>query len=489
MTHAICGVSPGAAGISFGAASRFLDTLERLDTEPHAFLAARHGQTFLEGYWAPYGKGVVHGCQSLTKTVTGIALGAAMQEGILGLDDRLIDLFPEYRIHTAGRPWWEELRVRHIATMSAGMDSQPQVTAPDWIEGFFREEIVHEPGTAYFYNSIACSMVGACIRKRTGSGLMEFLSGRIFQKLGIDPQRLLWHKHADGLENGSGGFVSTVRDNALLMELYRCRGIWEGERLLSEEWVDFALQVQNNACPGKAAYGGLLWVRDGCFMADGAMGQWAMLFPQKDMVVSVQQTIASPQADEAVRSAICDLVRDAQESPVLWTDEEIRALEVRMRTLCIPAPAYGENRKLLRSLSGKRLRIVQGTARFFADDLTIFNKAYEAPVRCFGFEEDNGDLLLCVTAAGGTVVCPVAWKGYRTVSNLKPVSENPACMACVTGRFLEDDRMQLEVRWLESCRIHHLTFSFDEEGADITTSRIPVGGFDVPDETARALWV
>ena len=48
-------------------------------------------------------KGVVHGCQSLTKTVTGIALGAAMQEGILGLDDRLIDLFPEYRIHTTGR--------------------------------------------------------------------------------------------------------------------------------------------------------------------------------------------------------------------------------------------------------------------------------------------------------------------------------------------------------------------------------------------------
>ena len=103
MTHPMCGVSPGAAGISFGAVSRFLDTLERLDTEPHAFLAARHGQTFLEGYWAPYGKGVVHGCQSLTKTVTGIALGAAMQEGILGLDDRLIDLFPEYRIHTTGR--------------------------------------------------------------------------------------------------------------------------------------------------------------------------------------------------------------------------------------------------------------------------------------------------------------------------------------------------------------------------------------------------
>ncbi len=489
MTTQMQSVSPGAAGIPFWAVSRFLDTLQQLDTEPHAFLAARHGKLVLEGYWAPYGKGVIHGCQSLTKTVTGIALGAAIQEGILKLDERLIDLFPEYRIHTEGRPWWEELRVRHIATMSAGMESQPDVTAPDWVERFFQEEIVHRPGTAYFYNSIACSMVGACIRKRAGSGLMEYLSGHIFQKLGIDPQRILWHKHADGLENGSGGLVSTVRDNALLMELYRSRGMWQGERLLGEEWVDFALRIQNNACPGNAAYGGLLWVRDGCFMADGAMGQWAMLFPEKDMVVSIQQTIASPTADEAVRGAVFDLVAAAGENPVLWSGEENRAFSERIHTLSIPAPAYGEDPGLLHSLSGKTLRVVQGTARFFADDLSIFNKAYQAPVQSFRFEEDHGDLLLTVTAAGGVVVCPVAFKGYRTVSNLKPVSENPARMACVTGRFQEDGSMCLEIRWLESCRIHHLTFCFDEEGADITTSRVPVGGFDVPDETARALWV
>lgn len=489
MMRQIQSVHPGAAGISCEAVNHFLDVLQELNTEPHAILAARHGQAFLEGYWAPYGKGVIHGCQSLTKTVTGIALGAAMQEGILALDDRLVDLFPEYRSLTQGCPWWDELQVRHIATMSAGMDSQPEVTAPDWIERFFRTKIDHRPGTSYFYNSIGCSMVGACIRKRTGSGLLEYLSERVFRKLGIDPDRLIWHRHADGLENGSGGFVSTVRDNALLMELYRCRGIWKGERLLSEEWVDFALQVQNTHTGGEAAYGGLIWIREGCFVADGAMGQWAMLFPDKDMVVSIQQTIASPEVDAQVRKAVVELVAKAQDTPVLWTGEESRALEKRMRTLCIPAPAYGENRARLRSLSGKTLRIVHGTARFFADDLIIFDKAYEAPVMSFGFEEENGDLLLSVTAEGGTVVCPVAFKGYRPVCNLKPVSANPVRMASVTGSFQDADSICLEIRWLESCRVHHLIFRFDDEGADIITSRIPVGGFDVPDETARAVWV
>ena len=150
---------PGTVGISAGAADRLLDALESCGTEPHALLVMRHGSPVFEGYWAPYAPGVIHGDQSLTKTVTGIALGVAITEGILHLDDRLIDIFPEFAHHTQGRPWWDQLRVRHIATMGAGMERQPPVTDPDWIEKFFQMDIVHAPGSAFYYNSIACSMV------------------------------------------------------------------------------------------------------------------------------------------------------------------------------------------------------------------------------------------------------------------------------------------------------------------------------------------
>ncbi len=481
-------VNPGTVGISYHTIDRFLETLKQINTEPHAILATRHGQIFLEGYWAPYGKGVIHGCQSLTKTVTGIALGAAMQENILTLDDKLIDIFPEYRNMTQGSLWWNELQVRHIATMSAGMDTQPEVTASDWIERFFQTKIDHRPGTSYFYNSIGCSMVGACIRRRTGMGLLEFMSGRILKKIGIDPEHLIWHKHADGLENGSGGLVSTVYDNALFMELYRCRGIWRGERLLSKQWVDFALQEQNIHTGGEAVYGGLIWIRKKCFVADGAMGQWAMLFPKKDIIVSIQQTLMSSDADKQVREAIFNFVDEVQEVPIPWHKVENELFKRQLSTLCIPAPVYGENHKMLQNISGKTLYVISGKVHFFADDLSIFDKAYESPVISFGFKDENGDLLLTVTAKGGTVVCPVAFKGYRTICNLKSVSPNPVRMACVTGSFSGEGDMCFEIRWLESCRIHHLLFHFTEEGADIISSRIPVGGFDVPDETARAIW-
>lgn len=480
-------VHPGTVGVSFGDADRLLDELENSGTEPHALLVLRHGSPALEGYWAPYGPGVVHGDQSLTKTVTGVALGVAVTEGVLGLEERLLDIFPEYAGHARGRPFWNELRVRHIATMAAGMERQPAVTDPDWKENFFKMDILHQPGTAFYYNSIACSMVGACIQKRTGLGLMDYLTPRVFDKIGVDTARLRWHKHADGLENGSGGLISTVRDNALVMELYRRGGLWEGERILSREWVDFALQVQNPHTGG-AAYGGMMWMYPGCMMADGAMGQWSMLFPEKDAVISIQQTIAAPGVDEKVRRALSGFAASFSDTPLIWTAEETSRFQRRLRTLSLSAPACQENHAALRRIDGRRLVISEGVARFFADDLMIFNNEYSTPIEAFTFRERNGDLLLTVEARGRSVTCPVGLKGYRPVSDVPPVSGNPARTACVTGAFPDESTLLLEIRWLETCRIHRLSFRFDAEGAIVTTTRVPVGGFDVPDETARAHW-
>ncbi len=478
---------PGTVGVSSGGAHRLLDEIEASGTEPHALLVMRHGIPAFEGYWAPYGPGTIHGDQSLTKTLTGIALGAAITEGLLSLDDRLIDLFPEYAHHAEGRKWWNELQVRHICTMGTGMESQPPVTDPDWVEKFFTIEIVHPPGTALYYNSIACSMVGACIRKKTGLGLIDFLTPRVFEKIGIDPGRIAWHKHADGLENGSGGWISSARDNALLMELYRRGGVWDGERILCKEWVDFALQVQNPHSDG-ATYGGMMWMYPGFMVADGAMGQWSMLFPEKDTVISILETISAPETVQKVRTALERFVAGLQEEPAVWTEAETEAFQRRLSCLAIPAPRYRENRTALDRLDGRTLTVTEGTARFFADDLCIFNPEYDSPVEAFSFHAENGELELGVTARGKTVICPIGMKGQRITKDIPPVSTNPARTACMAGHFLDERTLQLEIRWLESCRVHLLTFRFDGQGADLSTVRLSVGGFDVPEEKARGIW-
>ena len=481
-------VKCSAVGISYRDANCFLDQLETEKTEVHGIVVMRHGSTAFEGYWAPYGPGVIHGDQSLTKTVTGIALGAAIHEGLIRLDERLIDIFPEYRPLTEGKPYWDELQLRHIATMSAGMDTQPAPMRPGFVEGFFQTEIHHRPGTAYMYNSIACSMVGMCIKKRSGQGLLDYLSDRVFRKIGIDPGHLMWHRHPDGIENGSGGFVSTTRDNALLMELYRRGGVWNDERILDADWVDFALRVQNPHVGGDALYGGMMWIRQHTASADGAMGQWSILFPEKDTVVSITQTITDPKVDARVRQHIEDFVLGLSDHEVPWTEEEEAAFTQRLARLCIPHPECRENASAVKALCGRTLRVADGSTHFFADDLNIFDLAYVNPVRSFCFERQGDDLVVNIDSEQGRAAVPVALRGYRPVFDVPPLGPNPARTSSVTGFFPDDHTLVMEVRWLESCRVHFITVCWNEEGADITTSRVPVGGFDVPDETVHALW-
>jgi len=106
-------------------------------------------------------------------------------------------------------------------------------------------------------------------------------------------------------------------------------------------------------------------------------------------------------------------------------------------------------------------------------------------VQGFGFDALDGNLMLTVLTDGGAVACPVGLKGQRLVSTVSSV--NPACTAALSAAMPDDDTLNVEIRWLESCRVHRLAFRFDETGADVVSSMDRVGGFDVPDETARLL--
>lgn len=477
-------VAPEAVDIPSRDVHALVGALEASGSELHGMMVLRHGKVAAEGWWAPYGPGQVHGSQSLTKTITGSAFGIAMREGLMTLDTLLTDVFPEYAPLCEGKPYWNELRMRHMTTMAAGMEKQPAIDSSQWIRQFFTMDIVHQPGTAFYYNSAACSMVGACIRRLTGLGLREYLRTRLFEPIGIDTDRLKWLCHPDGMENGSGGLISTTEDNARLMELYRQGGAWNGKQLLDPAWVAFATRTQNDHLNGPAYYAGMMWKRGECLMADGAMGQWAMLFQEKDTVVSLSQTVSSGAQGDLVLKAVFDFVRSLPDHRLPEDAEASAALGERLKRLAIPAPEYAENAGLLQALQHKRYRITEGRVRFFADDLIIFNPEYDVTLRGFGFQAQDGNLLFTVETANGLAECPVGMKGQRLVSTV--FSPNPACTAALSAYMPDAQTLRMEVRWLESCRVHRLTFRFEGNLARIVSSRDKVGGFDIPDEQALA---
>ena len=117
-------VTPESVGIPSWAVERLLDKLESGFTEPHGLMIMRHGKVCAEGWWTPYAPGLRHGLQSLSKTYSATAVGIAYTEGLLKLEDRLIDIFPEESPADPSENL-KNLTVRDVLCMGCGMEEMP----------------------------------------------------------------------------------------------------------------------------------------------------------------------------------------------------------------------------------------------------------------------------------------------------------------------------------------------------------------------------
>ena len=237
--------TPESVGISSAAISRFLDRLESGFTEMHGLMIMRRGRVCAEGWWAPYAPGLRHGLQSHTKTYAATAVGIAVTEGKVSLDERVIDIFPEFAPENPSENL-KKLTVHNVLSMGCGMEEMPRPTE-NWIRDFLSIPVVHEPGTAYMYNSTGSTLLAAIVKKKTGEDMMEYLKPRLFDKIGIDADNLKMGRMPDGTPVGGGGMLATTEDNLRLMKLYADGGVWEGERILSADYVKRATTNQNDS--------------------------------------------------------------------------------------------------------------------------------------------------------------------------------------------------------------------------------------------------
>ena len=173
--------TPEAVGIKSEDILHYIDTLEHSNTEMHGLMIMRHGKVCAEGWWAPYAPNLRHGLQSHTKTYAATAVGIAYTQGLLKLDERLIDIFPEEAPQDPSENL-KALKVRDVLCMGNGMDEMPR-NSENWIRDFLHTPVNHEPGTTFMYNSVGSTMLGAIVRKKTGLGLHAFRSQHLFHEV------------------------------------------------------------------------------------------------------------------------------------------------------------------------------------------------------------------------------------------------------------------------------------------------------------------
>lgn len=232
---------------------------------------------------------------SHSKSFTATAVGLLVDDGRLTLDRKVAGFFPE-KLPRDADPRMRKMTVRDLLIMASGQDCDfihDTCATPDgdWLKFFFSQPCTMEPGSKFVYNTTATYVLGAIVEKVSGEGLMGFLDRRLFSKLGIADA---WSKTCpQGRACAGYGMNMSVRDLALFGELYLRKGLWKGERILSEEWVWEATAKQIGQGPHPmpdwgAGYGFQFWrcVPHGVYRADGALGQFTVVMPEQDAVLS-----------------------------------------------------------------------------------------------------------------------------------------------------------------------------------------------------------
>jgi len=291
--------TPEAEGIPSSAVLGFIHAVEDhahpLDAV-QGFMLLRHGNVAAEGWWAPYAPESPHALYSVSKSFTSTAIGLAVAEGLLTVDDPVLSFFPDDAPAEPGEHL-KAMRVRHLLAMNTGHheDTTGHVCRREidnWPRAFLSLPVEHEPGTWFVYNTAATSMLSAIITKLTGETLLDYLRPRLFDPLGIANPR--WETDPRGVSIGGSGLHLTTEDIARLGQLYLDRGMWQGQRIVPEAWIAEATSTHSDNSTTQTnpdwtvGYGYQFWrCRHDAYRADGAFGQYCVVMPEQDAVLAI----------------------------------------------------------------------------------------------------------------------------------------------------------------------------------------------------------
>jgi len=258
----------------------------------HSLLIIRHGMLILEAYFYPYDGRTVHELASVTKSLTTALIAIAAEKGKLDLDQPVLSFFPERRI--ANRDARKErITVRHLAGMSSGLECtaahdeqtlSEMRASPDWVRFVLDLKMTDEPGTSFVYCSPGMHLLSAILQRATGMTALEFARRHLFEPLGI--RDVLWDADPQGINRGWGDAFLHPRDAAKIGLLWRQKGIWRGQRIVSSEWVEASVKKQIKTGRDDD-YGFGWWVtgNKGEYAAIGRGGQRVQVWPDIDTIL------------------------------------------------------------------------------------------------------------------------------------------------------------------------------------------------------------
>lgn len=358
-------MTPEQRGIPSQALESYLRFLEENHIPMHSLLVARGADTVLEAHWAPFDGTKEHRLYSVTKSLCALAVGFAMDDGLLTLDDTMEQHFPQ-DLEGQTDENVRRLTVRNMLMMATAGHARRswKDESVDRVRQYFREEHPEtRPGGSYFeYDSTGTFIMGALVERLTGEKLADYLRRKLFDPIGVSPDvRALFspggHTWADS------AFLMKPADLMKVLRFCGQKGCWEGKQLLSRQFVEEATSRLISTGEGDSieeqGYGYYIWKAYGeGFFFNGMGSQFALCIPEKDLyfVCNADTQGAEHMTDKIMgtfyRMVVPQVVDALPENP--QAQESLHAYAQSLRLFA----AYGERHSELEAaISGKTFQL------------------------------------------------------------------------------------------------------------------------------------
>lgn len=337
--------TPEAEGVPSALLWELLDRLKNDRTlDMHSVIVIRHGKIILDAAFGCHSTVVWKQTFSACKSIVSLAVGYALSEGLLSLDEYVIDVFGEYA-NAVSRRSMKDITLENLLTMTSTVDFNEAESAVsgEWIRSFMTSATTGKAGETFNYNSLNTYMLAAAVVLRSGVSLTEYLTTRLFEPLGIT--NIFWEKSPDGIEKGGWGLYITPHDMAKIGQCFLDGGMWNGKRIIPLEWVESAASVKAEAPEDYGAfnYGYQMWCgrdRD-TFLFNGMLGQNVLGFRDLDLLIVTNAGNNEMFQQSSYFSTALELFNENSLSdvPIPENKEEYSALEKYVKSLKWDTPS------------------------------------------------------------------------------------------------------------------------------------------------------
>jgi len=457
---------PEKEGVSSEAIFNFLTAAEKSRTEFHSFMMLRHGKVIAEGWWDPYAPNLKHTLYSCSKSFTATAIGFAVSENLLTVNDKVVSFFPHDLPDTVSS-FLAQLTIKDLLSMSVGQEPDPTSASvskdSNWVKSFFRVPILYKPGTKFLYNSLGTYMLSAIVQKVSGQNLIDYLKPRLFDPLGI--QGMDWEVDPKGVNTGGWGLRVKTEDMAKFGQLFLQKGKWQGKQILPVAWINEAStakiiqhpeysQAKRDSSDWEQGYCYQMWrCRNNAYRADGAFGQFIIIMPDQDAVIVF--TAETPSMQEQI-NLVWEYLLPALKTKKLPVDKNRTAmLKQKLSSLALPVPPKAASAAMSDILNKAFLiapneKKIKNIAFNFLD--SFCSVRLEADTAVYRLRFGNGSWQTGETSRYGPSLVAAAKASFVGLPPLK-----------VNGAYTwkDENTLELTLRYIESPHTEKITCLFD----------------------------